>query len=411
MLRLDSTLRKLEILLSGAVTTTQPAFMASWSDGGSSTYVGGATPGTTNGASAVTLVTAPASGIVRDVDYVSVNNLDSATATVTVRFNDNGTSYNIITVALAAGSHLNYTHAHGWEVLDSNGVLKTGVTGPQGQIGAVGPALMLEAVEELHDAPVSYLGSSGPVRLLGRLFDLLYNTLTGTKAQFNAACSDDDFAYLNQGNTFTQQQFIVSPVSKTLDMTGTCASSPATLDISQVIGIYNNTAVAGMTFSGGDSRLMTWGVHPDNSFYFRAYKLTFLSFGGNLNLDLNGNGYALAVSALGLGFGAGSGGTVTQATSKSTSVTLNKPAGQITMNNAALLAATTVGFVVNDSVVGGADTVQVTLAGGYADAAAYQVWAGGGSAGSFAIYLRNISLGTLSEAVVINFTVLKGSTS
>ena len=61
-----------------------------------------------------------------------------------------------------------------------------------------------------------------------------------------------------------------------------------------------------------------------------------------------------------------SGGTVTQATNKSTGVTLNTESGQITMNNAQLDAGTEVSYV---------------------------------------------SAGNLSEAIVINFVALKGASS
>src|SRR5262249_33804889 len=61
----------------------------------------------------------------------------------------------------------------------------------------------------------------------------------------------------------------------------------------------------------------------------------------------------------GIGYqtGAGAGGTVTQATSKSTGVTLNKITGAITMNAAALAAATSVTFTVTDSSVAATDAV------------------------------------------------------
>lgn len=49
----------------------------------------------------------------------------------------------------------------------------------------------------------------------------------------------------------------------------------------------------------------------------------------------------------GIGYQAGSGGAVMQATSKGTSVTLNKPSGQITMNNAALAAGCICGWFVH----------------------------------------------------------------
>lgn len=138
MLRLDSTLRKLEVVLAGAVATTQPSFVASWSDATSISYTGGSTPGVTAGAAAVTAVAAPGAGVIRDVDYLTVRNGDTAAVVLTVQYNDNGTVYGIITVTLASGSQLTYTHGSGWQVIDAAGSLKSGVTGPAGGAGIQG---------------------------------------------------------------------------------------------------------------------------------------------------------------------------------------------------------------------------------------------------------------------------------
>ena len=54
--------------------------------------------------------------------------------------------------------------------------------------------------------------------------------------------------------------------------------------------------------------------------------------------DIIGSQYILSDEQL--GYTAAAQGAVTQATSKSTGVTLNKPAGVITMNNASLATAT-----------------------------------------------------------------------
>lgn len=96
---------------------------------------------------------------------------------------------------------------------------------------------------------------------------------------------------------------------------------------------------------------------------------------------------------------------VTQATSKSTAVTSNTSAGQITMNNAALAATTTVTFTLNCSRISSKDTLVVTVAGG-GTAGAYNAWVSGLSAGSATLALRNITAGPLSEAVVLNYCLL-----
>lgn len=118
------------------------------------------------------------------------------------------------------------------------------------------------------------------------------------------------------------------------------------------------------------------------------------------------------INTVGLGYTTGSGGTATQATSKSTGVTLNTLTGQITMNAAALATVTTVSFVVTNSLVAATDVVHTTLVGAsYATTATYSVKAEKMAAGSFAVTLKNESGGTLSEAVAFNFVVLKGAIS
>lgn len=102
------------------------------------------------------------------------------------------------------------------------------------------------------------------------------------------------------------------------------------------------------------------------------------------------------------------GGTVTQATSKSTGVTLNTHSGQITMNGAALAAGVEITFTITNSTVAATDVV-IANHGSAGTAAAYTVEAHTLGAGSFQITVSNVSAGSLSEAIVINFVVIGGS--
>lgn len=112
-----------------------------------------------------------------------------------------------------------------------------------------------------------------------------------------------------------------------------------------------------------------------------------------------------------IGYGAGAGGTVTQATNKSTAVTLNKPSGQITMNSAALAAGAAVQFAFNNSLLTTSDVVIANIQGGVASALDYLVHILPGGAGIAQVVLINRSAGSLSNAVVINFAIIKGSTT
>jgi len=112
-----------------------------------------------------------------------------------------------------------------------------------------------------------------------------------------------------------------------------------------------------------------------------------------------------------IGYSAAAQGTVTQGTSsgKSTAVTLNKSMGRITMDNASLNTASNATFTLNNNSISANDTVILTISGGQATAGSYNVFANALATGSVSITLRNISGGTLSEAVVVNFCVIHGA--
>ena len=109
----------------------------------------------------------------------------------------------------------------------------------------------------------------------------------------------------------------------------------------------------------------------------------------------------------GVGYATGAGGVVTQATSKSTGVTLDKVCGTITMHNATLAHQTPVAFTLTNSAIEATDVVAVCVKSG-GTAGAYLVSAGAVAAGSCSITLFNCqTAGNLSEAVVLQFAVIK----
>jgi hypothetical protein len=105
------------------------------------------------------------------------------------------------------------------------------------------------------------------------------------------------------------------------------------------------------------------------------------------------------------GYATGSGGVVTQLTSKATGVTLSKSTGQITLDAAALAASTTVSFTLTNTVIEAGDILVMNhISGGTAGSYLLNAQS---AAGSASINVRNISLGSLSEAIVIAFAVIK----
>jgi len=113
-----------------------------------------------------------------------------------------------------------------------------------------------------------------------------------------------------------------------------------------------------------------------------------------------------------IGYSAAAQGAVTQLTDKATGVTLNKSAGRITMNNAALAGATAVSFVLTNSAISAKDTMIVNVGSNTTGSAAgaYVVYVSYMVAGSALITLRNLTAATsYSEAVVLNFAIIHGA--
>ena len=133
-------------------------------------------------------------------------------------------------------------------------------------------------------------------------------------------------------------------------------------------------------------------------------------FAGTLkgpNVQVTGSVKSTGVlEADGVGYATGAGSTVTQLTNKSTGVTINAKTGLITMVNSALGSDAIVSFAVTNSAVGATDQVvlQHNSAGTLGK---YVLNSSTFAAGSFQIDVTNISTGSLSEAIVIRFTVIK----
>jgi hypothetical protein len=118
---------------------------------------------------------------------------------------------------------------------------------------------------------------------------------------------------------------------------------------------------------------------------------------------------ALVTTTTGLGFYTGAGGTITQATSKATAFTLSKMCGQITMAADALAANTIVSATWTNSLIAATDVVIINhKSGGTLGAYTFNVACGSPTS---TLYIRNNTSGSLSEALVLNFVVIKGVTS
>ena len=137
------------------------------------------------------------------------------------------------------------------------------------------------------------------------------------------------------------------------------------------------------------------------------------TFSGGLAVS---GGSALVTGSGGLGYGTGSGGAVTQLTSKLTTVTLNKTSGQITTSNSALAANSSAIFLFQNSFISPTDTIILNLivpSDVRYNSNVYDVKVDVAENGGAAyITVKNLSTTTsYSDALLLNFAVIKGATS
>jgi hypothetical protein len=124
--------------------------------------------------------------------------------------------------------------------------------------------------------------------------------------------------------------------------------------------------------------------------------------GAATGTSLTATGTIVSTGTAGVGYGTGAGGAVTQGTSRTTGVTINKTSGAITLFSAAG-SATAATFTVTNSTVAATDVIILNQKSG-TDLYDLKVTAVG--AGSFNITF-NTTGGTTTEQPVFNFAVVK----
>lgn len=133
---------------------------------------------------------------------------------------------------------------------------------------------------------------------------------------------------------------------------------------------------------------------------------TFPSVSATGNIVATGN--ILLADGGTMGYNTGAGGTIAQSGNKTATVILNKPSGEITMQNTALGGNTSVSFTFTNSTIGARDLLLLNIVGGVATPGTYNLDANCTS-GSATITVRNITAGSLSEAIVLRYAVIRGS--
>jgi hypothetical protein len=193
MLVLDTTSKTITAVLTAAPATNQPNYVVAWADNNGTTFTEGASDGTTNSTTTVTMVASPAASTRRVIKSIYIQNTDTAQVTVTVGYY-NGTNTRVIAKVILNVGDTWTTDA----TFDPNGQLKyvfgsvNAATQLINQVsianGGTGQSTQQAALTALSGAQTSgqYLRSNGTNTLLSAIqvadVPTLNQNTTGTAA-------------------------------------------------------------------------------------------------------------------------------------------------------------------------------------------------------------------------------------
>lgn len=255
-----------------------------------------------------------------------------------------------------------------------------------------------------------FVTTSGSATLTNKTINLANNTVSGTIAQFNTACSDADFATLagaeNLSNKTLASTCYLANVKVASGNAFNDANGNEYLKFQSVASAVNEITITNAT-TGNDPTISSTGSDVDIDLALAAKGAGAIRFNSTAS---GGNIYGTGAigsfsSTAGVGYLAGAGGSVTQSPNRTSAVTLNKICGQIITVSATTTAGLVVEFTVNNSTVAATDTVIVNVAG--APSGQYIATATKITAGSFVIQTFTPAAVIGAEALNINFSVIK----
>lgn len=237
------------------------------------------------------------------------------------------------------------------------------------------------------------------------------------------------------GGTSVSIEQTITPTNSTSNQVIISNTTPSTSTITGALTVAGGVGVAGNVYANrfyGDGSYLS-NIYPNYVFNGSSY-IGVGTANGNANISIGSTSNVVVVTTTGqivtgvhsvtgnittpgnilltdggtMGYNTGSGGTVSQSGNKSGGVTLDKPSGEITMQNTNLAADTTVSFTLTNSTIGARDLLLMNIVGGVTTPAAYNLDANC-TTGSAVISVRNITGGTLGEAIVIRYVVIRGS--
>jgi hypothetical protein len=184
----------------------------------------------------------------------------------------------------------------------------------------------------------------------------------------------------------------------TLTATGSITSSGDIITTGGRLSMYRSSGTSYIDWGTGQSLSFRTETSASGA---GATEVMRLDTGGSIPAFIIA-GSMTANSTGGIGYSTGAGGTVTQITSRTTGVTINKISGSITLVSAAG-SASYASFTVTNSTVAATDVIIVNQKSGTDK---YEAWISNVAAGSFQITFADTS-GTTTEQPVFNFAVIK----
>ena len=202
-------------------------------------------------------------------------------------------------------------------------------------------------------------------------------------------------------------------IATVLNITNTTASSSTTtgaLIVAGGVGIGGNLNVGGVSAFTGN---ITGNLSVTGNIAAGNISTAGIATSGTVsatgNVTVAGTAGISLTSTGTMGYSTGAGGTIAQSGNKTQTVILNKPSGEITMQNTSLAASTAVSFTLTNSTIATRDLLLINLVGGGTPGAYF--YGSNCTTGSAVITVRNLTAGPLSESLVLRFAVIKGAIS
>jgi hypothetical protein len=133
---LDSTVKKLELVLGGAVTTNEIHWMTNYADKSSTTFTPGVSDGVSNGTTDVIIVSAPSASVQRLVNNINIYNADTVDVETVVKLDNDGTERVLVNFTMPSGYTLQFANDL-WRVLDNNGLVQKSINTNAANINVV----------------------------------------------------------------------------------------------------------------------------------------------------------------------------------------------------------------------------------------------------------------------------------